>query len=99
MRGSFRILIAGSPQGASMEYNNLQMNEGNSGIDTVKLASLLAEFRALDAAGAGRVGHPQSDKRNELLDEMQDVAGLAGKMVMERDILRKAELLLANDRK
>jgi len=63
-------------------------------IDKTLLADLLARFNALEAAGAGKMGHPDHDKRNEILDEMQDAAGLAGKMVMERDILRKAELLL-----
>jgi hypothetical protein len=67
---------------------------GKGSIDTVKLAALLAEFHKLEAAGAGRVGHADNDKRNNVLDELQDAAGLAGKMVMERDILKKAELLL-----
>jgi len=63
-------------------------------IDKVRLAELFKQFNALETAGAGKVGHPENDRRNELLDEMQDAAGLAGKMVMERDILRKAEQLL-----
>jgi hypothetical protein len=69
-------------------------NNPKSGVDTIKLAALLAEFNKLDAAGAARVGHPDNDKRNQVLDEMQDVAGLAGRMVMERDILKKTEQLL-----
>ena len=68
--------------------------KGQGGVDTDRLAALLAEFKKLEAAGAGRTGHADMDRRNNLLDEMQDVAGLAGKMVMERDILKKAELLL-----
>jgi hypothetical protein len=63
-------------------------------IDKTLLADLLKQFHALEAAGAGKYGHPDNDKRNQILDEMQDAAGLAGKMVMERDIVRKAELLL-----
>jgi len=66
-------------------------------IDNAKadvIRNLLAKFNALEAAGAGKVGHPDNDRRNQLLDELQDAAGLAGRMVMERDILRKAELLL-----
>lgn len=59
-----------------------------------KLAGLLSQFKFLEAAGAGKPGHAEHDKRNELLDEMQDAAGLGGKMVMERDILRRAEQLL-----
>jgi hypothetical protein len=58
------------------------------------IRDLLQKFNALQSAGAGKVGHPDNDRRNELLDELQDAAGLAGKMVMERDILQKAELAL-----
>jgi hypothetical protein len=63
-------------------------------INVPRLAELFEKFKALQTAGAGKVGHPENDRRNELLDEMQDAAGLAGRMVMERDILRKAEQLL-----
>ncbi len=63
-------------------------------IDKIRLAELFKQFNALETAGAGKVGHPENDLRNQLLDEMQDAAGLAGRMVMERDILRKAEQLL-----
>jgi hypothetical protein len=63
-------------------------------INIPRLAELFKQFSALETAGAGKTGHPENDKRNELLDEMQDAAGLAGRMVMERDILRKTELLL-----
>ena len=63
-------------------------------IDKDLLATLLKQFNTLEAAGAGKSGHPDHDKRNQILDEMQDAAGLAGRMVMERDILRKAEQLL-----
>ena len=45
-------------------------------------------------SGAGKSTHADHDKRNQLLDELQDAAGLAGRMVMERDILRRAEQLL-----
>ncbi len=58
------------------------------------IRDLLQKFNALETAGAGEAGHPDNDRRNELLDELQDAAGLAGRMVMERDILRKAELAL-----
>jgi hypothetical protein len=60
------------------------------------IRKLLQEFNALEAAGAGKVGHADNDRRNNVLDELQDAAGLAGKMVMERDILKKAELFLKN---
>jgi len=68
-------------------------------IDKVKadlIRDLLQKFNALEAAGAGKIGHPDNDRRNELLDELQDAAGLAGRMVMERDILRKAAMLLGD---
>jgi hypothetical protein len=63
-------------------------------IDKELLKTLFERFKVLEAAGAGKPGHAEHDKRNETLDEMQDAAGLAGRMVMERDILRKAEQLL-----
>ena len=63
--------------------------------DNQKIASLLQEFRKLESAGAGKPDHPDHDKRNQLLDELQDAVGLGGKMVMEADILRRADKLLA----
>jgi hypothetical protein len=63
--------------------------------DNPKITALLADFRKLEAAGAGKSDHPQHDKRNQLLDELQDAVGLGGKMVMENDITRKADKLLA----
>lgn len=63
--------------------------------DNQKVAALLQEFRTLESAGAGKADHVQHDKRNQLLDELQDAVGLAGKMVMEGDILRRADKLVA----
>jgi hypothetical protein len=63
--------------------------------DNQKVGALLAEFRKLESAGAGKSDHPQHEKRNQLLDELQDAVGLAGKMVMEGDITRKADKVLA----
>jgi hypothetical protein len=63
--------------------------------DNQRVSTLLAEFRKLEAAGAGKADHAQHDKRNQLLDELQDAVGLGGKMVMEGDILRRADKLLA----
>jgi hypothetical protein len=34
------------------------------------------------------------DKRDQTLDELQDLVGLAGKMVMEQDIVRRAKKIL-----
>jgi hypothetical protein len=67
--------------------------------DLTKLAALLEQFKTLEAAGAAKPGHAQHDKRNEVLDELQDAAGMAGRMVMERDIIRKSEQLLAAPKK
>ncbi len=63
--------------------------------DNQRVSALLTEFRKLEAAGAGKADHAQHDKRNQLLDELQDAVGLGGKMVMEGDILRRADKLLA----
>ena len=60
-----------------------------------RIAALLAAFRELETSGASRSDHPSHEKRNQLLDELQDAVGLAGKMVMERDIVKRAERLLA----
>ena len=61
---------------------------------TDAIRELLKQFKALETAGAGSASHADHDKRNQLLDELQDAVGLGGKMVMERDIVKKAELLL-----
>ncbi len=61
---------------------------------TEKVRVLLRQFQALEAAGAGKAAHADHDKRNQLLDELQDATGLAGRMVMEKDILRRAEAML-----
>ena len=60
--------------------------------DVTKLAALLRKFKAMEA-----VGISDAQRRDELLDELQDAAGLAGRMVMERDILRRAEQLLRSE--
>ncbi len=66
--------------------------------DLTLVAKLLHEFNALETAGAGKSGHADHEKRNEVLDELQDAAGLAGRMVMDRDIVRKAEQLLKSSK-
>jgi hypothetical protein len=62
-----------------------------------QIRNLLHQFKALESAGAGSSSHADHDKRNQLLDELQDAVGLGGKMVMERDIVKKAELLVQQD--
>jgi hypothetical protein len=68
------------------------------GLDPASLQSistLLAAFVELENSGAARSDHPSHEKRNQLLDELQSAVGLEGRMVMERDILKRAEKLLA----
>ncbi len=83
------IVLRTDPFTTGLRYNTAMPN-----IDKTLLKSLFDRFNALEASGAGKPGHADHDKRNEILDEMQDAAGLAGRMVMERDILRKAEQIL-----
>ena len=54
----------------------------NTGIDRDRIANLVTQINALTPA--------DNDRRNELLDELQDAVGFAGRMVMDRDILKKA---------
>lgn len=58
----------------------------NTGIDRDRIANLVTQINALTPA--------DNDRRNELLDELQDAVGFAGRMVMDRDILKKADSLL-----
>jgi hypothetical protein len=60
-----------------------------------RVSALLVAFRELENSGASRSDHPSHEKRNQLLDELQDAVGLGGKMVMERDIVKRAERMLA----
>jgi hypothetical protein len=59
-----------------------------------RITALVTEFKSLEAAGAARIGHADHARRDQVLDELQDAVGLGGKMVMERDILRRAEQIL-----
>jgi hypothetical protein len=59
------------------------------------IATLLSAFSELENSGAGNSDHPSHEKRNQLLDELQDAVGLEGRMVMERDIIKRAEKMLA----
>jgi hypothetical protein len=58
--------------------------------DPAQVAALMAQFTALEKAGAANPGHADHWRRSELLDELQDAVGLAGKMVTDQDILRRA---------
>ncbi len=66
------------------------MSEQNQS-DQQRLAAMLDQFEKLEAGGAAKAGHPEHDRRNQLLDEMQDAVGMAGKMVMEGDITAAGE--------
>jgi len=66
--------------------------------NTAKITELLQKFKSLEASGAAKSSHPDHDARNVALDELQDLVGYAGKMVMERDIVKKAEQILATSK-
>jgi hypothetical protein len=59
------------------------------------VAALVKSFRDLESRGAAKSDHPDHDKRNQILDELQSAVGLDGRMVMESDILKRADKLLA----
>jgi hypothetical protein len=59
------------------------------------VAGLLKSFRDLESRGAAKSDHPDHEKRNQLLDELQSAVGLEGRMVMESDIIKRAEKALA----
>jgi hypothetical protein len=63
--------------------------------DKSKITKLLTLFETLEASGAASNSHPDHERRNNALDELQDLVGMAGKMVMETDIVRRAKKLLA----
>ncbi len=58
-------------------------------IDVKRVAALKDQFhRASSATEEGRAA------RDQVLDELQDAVGLSGRMVTERDILRRADQLV-----
>jgi hypothetical protein len=59
-------------------------------INKDQLAALLEKFlQAPAGSSADRMA------KDQLLDELQDAVGMAGKMATEKDIVRRAETLLA----
>lgn len=70
-------------------------NAPDGGADRKRLAAMVAELNTLEAAGAAKASHPDHARRDELWEELQQMVGLGGKMVMERDIMRRASQLLA----
>ena len=66
------------------------MTNSGANSDVNQLAALLEKFKqASSATSADRTA------RDELLDQLQDAAGLGGRMVTEADIVRRAEKLIA----
>ena len=66
------------------------MNPGtpnsNDGVDRTRVAALMQQIAT--------IADPL--ERDQALDELQQLVGLAGKMVMDRDILLRAKKLLAH---
>ena len=67
-----------------MGNQNDNLAGGNA--DRARVAELMKRFAAISSGDAVQ--------RDQILDEMQDAVGLAGKMVMEADILRRAKKIL-----
>ena len=65
------------------------MQSGN--VDRQKVVTLMEKFQQLQAAGS----KADPAERDQVLDELQDAVGLAGKMVMENDIVRRAQRVLS----
>jgi hypothetical protein len=65
------------------------MSNSGGNTDTAQLAALLEKFR-----GASSATSADRTTRDELLDQLQDAAGLGGRMVTEQDIVRRAEKLI-----
>ena len=63
--------------------------------DKQRAAALVEQVRAMELAGAAKPGHADHWRRTELMDELQDVVGLQGKMVTDADIMKRAERVIA----
>lgn len=64
-------------------------------IDTQRVTDLVGQIDAMERSGAAKPGHPDHWRRTEVMDELQDAVGLAGKMVTDADILRRAQKIIA----
>lgn len=64
--------------------------------DPARLTALFAQFREIEKSIANSPSYALRSQRSEILDELQDVVGLGGKMVTEKDILKRAAELLGN---
>ena len=65
------------------------MSNGSGSGGGENVAVLLEKFQQAAATTAA-----DRMTRDQLLDELQDAVGLSGKMVTEKDIIRRAEQLL-----
>ena len=61
--------------------------------DPHRVAALMQQWFALEQSGAAAPGHPDHWRRTELLDELQDAVGLAGRRVTDAGILKRAARL------
>lgn len=62
---------------------------GGGNADTGELAALLEKYRRASSATS-----EDRTARDVLLDQLQDAAGLGGRMVTENDIIRRVEKLI-----
>lgn len=63
------------------------------GLDREQLKALVQTYKQLHASTA----YADQRKSDEVLDELQDAVGLAGRMVTDKDILRAAGKLLGGE--
>jgi hypothetical protein len=67
------------------------MNTNSGGDDAGKTVRVLLEqFQQVSAAGSGSADRL---RRDQLLDELQDLVGLSGRTVTENDIVRRAQAM------
>ena len=59
--------------------------KSNDGVDRKRVAALMQQIASIT----------DPLERDQVLDELQQLVGLAGKMVMDKDILLRAKKLLA----
>ena len=85
--GTMRLVFfeKGSPVADSV-------NNGG-GDDLKRLGELMREWEGLGVSGGAF--NPNQAKRDQVLDELQELVGLGGKMVMEKDIILRAKKRLA----
>lgn len=68
---------------------NAPPNDGG-GLDRQRLADLVRDYTRLKASSV----YADNRKSDEILDQLQDAVGLAGRMVTDKDILRAAAKIM-----